>query len=200
MARFLTFVPVVTSLVAFIAEASNKGGWWVGALDRASLVLVALAIAAALASERRANTLVLAAQIAAAATAVVLMAISLVKLYGAIPAFGLPASAAYPWANEAQLLGLVALAFGLTLARRRNAVNVACLIAAIVVAFGSAVYAIILTQQGNYATEGWWWIAIAGAFLAAAAASTLERDGIATLDAPVAGGAGGEPGSDAGVE
>jgi hypothetical protein len=199
MGRFLAFVPVITSLVAFISEASNKSGWWVGALDRASYVLVVVAIAAALLSERRAGALVLGAQIAAAATAVVFMAISLVKLYGAIPAFGLPAAAAYPWANEAQLLGLVALAFGLTLARRRNPVNIACLIAAIAVAFGSAVYAIILTQQANYATDGWWWIAIAGAYLAAAAAAALERDGIVTLGAPEAGGAGGLPGSDADI-
>jgi hypothetical protein len=196
MARILTVVPVITSLVAFISEVTNKGGWWVYALDRASYVLVVFAVVAALLSQRRANAIVLGAQIAAAVSAVAFMAVALVKFYEAIPAFGVNFGAAQPWTNEAQLLAAAALAFGLTLARRRSTVAVACLLAAIAVAFGCALYAI--TREANYAAAGTWWaIAIAGAFLAAAAAAGLERDGIVTLDAPAAGG---EPASDAGVE
>jgi len=196
MARILTFVPVIASLVAFISEVTNKTGWWVYALDRASYVLVVFAVVAALLAERRANALVLGAQVAAAAAALAFMAVALVKFYEAIPAFNVNSAAAYPWANEAQVLGLAALAFGLTLARRRNVVAIGGLLVAIAVAFGCAIYAI--TQKDAYATVGTWWsIAVAGAFLAAAAAAGLERDGIATLGTPEAHG---DQGIDPGVE
>jgi hypothetical protein len=195
--RTLTLVPVIASLVAFIAEVFNRNGWWVYALDRASYVLVVLAVVAALLTERRANALVLGAQVAAAATALVFMALSLVKFYGAIPAFGLNYSAAEPWANEAQVLALAALAFGLTLARRRSAVAIAGLLAAMAAAFGCAIYAI--TQKVTYSAEAWWSVAIAGAFLAAAAAAGLERDGIVALGAPEADTVGDDPGSDPGL-
>jgi len=148
-------------------------------------VLVVLAVVAALLAERRENVLVLSAQIAAAVTAVAFMAVALVKFYGTTPAFGLNFAAAQPWANEAQLLAAAALAFGLTVARRRRVVAVAGLLAAIAVAFGCAIYAI--TREVNYAAAGTWWsIAIASAFLAAAAASGLERDAVAPPGAPVA--------------
>jgi hypothetical protein len=190
----------MTSLVAFIAEVSNKSGWWVYALDRASYVLVVFAVVAALLSERRANVLVLGAQLLTAATALVLMAVALVKFYETTPAFGANFLAAQHWTNEAQVLALAALAFGLTLVRRRNTVAMVWLFAAIAVAFGSAIYAI--TRKQTYAGETWWLIAIAGAFLAAAAAAALEREGTGTLDTPIAipSGAGGEPGSDPVVE
>jgi hypothetical protein len=194
MGRILPLVPVVVSLVAFVSEVTNKGGWWVGALDRAGYVLVVLAVVAALLTERRANALVLGAQLAAAATALVFMALALVKFYEAIPAFGVNYAAAEPWANEAQVLGLAALAFGLTLARRRSTPGIAALLVAIAIAFGCAIYAI--TQQQSYEAETWWSVAIAGAFLAAAAAAGLERDGIVTLDAPAAGS---EPGTAPGI-
>jgi hypothetical protein len=195
--RTLTLVPVIASLVAFIAEVFNRNGWWVYALDRASYVLVVLAVVAALLTERRANALVLGAQVAAAATALVFMALSLVKFYGAIPAFGLNYSAAEPWANEAQVLALAALAFGLTLARRRSTVAIAGLLAAMAAAFGCAIYAI--TQKVTYTAEAWWSVAIAGAFLAAAAAAGLERDGIVALGAPEADTVGDDPRSDPGL-
>jgi hypothetical protein len=197
MGRILPLVPVTTSLVAFISEVTNKGGWWVYSLDRASYVLIVFAVIAALLSERRANVLALGAQLAAVVTAVAFMAVALVKFYGATPAFGLDYQAAQPWANEAQLFALAALAFGLTLARRRT-MALPGLFAAIAAAFGCAIYAI--TQEATYTAETWWTIATVGAFLAAAAAATLERDGVVTLGAPVAGGAGGDPGSDPGVE
>lgn len=199
MGRILALVPVITSLVAFISEVNDKNGWWVRALDRASWVLVVFAVVAALMSERRPNALVLGAQVLAAATAVVFMALALVKFYDAIPAFGVNYFAAQPWANEAEVLGLAALAFGLTLARRRSTVALGGLLTAIAVAFGCSIYA-IAQHHAFYTAETWWTIAIAAAFLAAAAAAGLERDGIVTLDAPVASSAGGEPGSDPVVE
>jgi len=199
MGRTLTLVPVIASLVAFISEVTNHGAWWVFALDRASYVLVVLAVVAALLTERRENVLVLGAQIAAAATAVAFMAVALVKFYGAVPAFGVNFAAGQPWTNEAQLLAAAALAFGLTLARRRSSVFIGGLLAAIAIAFGCAIYAI--TRKGNfYEAATWWAVAIAAAFLAAAAAATLERDGIVALGAPEADAMGGEPGGDSGIE
>ena len=186
MGRFLAFVPVITSLVAFISEVTlNTPGWWVYALDRASYFLVVLAVVAALLSERRADVIALGAQLLAAATAFAFMAVALVKFYEAIPAFGVNFTTAHPWTNEAQVLALAALAFGLARARRRHIAAIGGLVAAIVVAFGCAIYAI--TLRGTYTAETWWSIAIAGALLAAAAAAGLERDGVVTLSAPVAG-------------
>jgi hypothetical protein len=195
MARIITLVPVVTSLVAFISEVTRSGGWWVLALDRASYVLVVLAVVAALLAKRRASGLVFGAQALAALTALVFMALALVKFYDAIPAFGVNFGAGQPWANEAQLLAAAALAFGLTLERRRDTVTVAGLLVSIGIALGCAVYAI--TQKSSYEAFMWWSIAIVAAFLAAAAAAGLERDGIVTLGAPVENG---EPASDPGIE
>lgn len=187
MGRTLPFVPVVTSLVAFIAEVTNSASWWVYALDRASYVLVVLAVVAALLSERRVNVIALGAQLAAAATSLVFMAFALVKFYGATPAIdAVQYSVARPWTNEAQVLAIAALAFGLTLARRRSTPAVAFLAAAIAVAFGGAIYA-ITRKENVYPAETWWSIAIAGAFLAAAFAASLERDGgVSAMDAPAA--------------
>jgi hypothetical protein len=132
----------------------------------------------------------------AAAAALVFMAVALVKFYEAIPAFGVNYQAAQPWTNEAQLLAAAALAFGLTLARRRSMVFIGGLLASIAIASGCAIYAI--TRENIYAAAGTWWaVAIAGAFLAAAAAAGLERDGIVTLGTPEAAG---DQGIDPGVE
>ena len=193
------FVPVVTSLVAFISEVTNKTDWWVYSLDRASYVLVVFAVVAALLSERQANLVVLGAEFLAGVTALVFMAIALVKFYDAIPAFGVNFTTAHPWLSEAQVLALAALAFGLTLTRRRSSAAMGALSAAIVIAFGCAIYAI--TKKDTYTGETWWLVAIAGAFLAAAAAAGLERDGgTVALDTPVAGGWDNEPESDPGIE
>ncbi len=59
----------------------------------------------------------------------------------------------------------------------------------------NAIYAI--TQQASYTAEVWWWVAIAGAFLAAAFASGLEREVSVAPDAPEAGS---EPEIEPGVE
>ncbi len=196
MGRGLTFVPVIASLVAFIAEVNGSTGWWVFALERASYVLVVLAVAAALLAERRANVIVLGAQVASAAAAFVFMALALVKFYGATPAVDVVEyAAARPWTSEAQVLGLAALAFGLTLVRRRTPAAVVFLVAAIAVAFGCAIYA-ITRKELLYPAETWWSVAIAGAFLAAAAAAGLARECSAVApDVPAVS----EPQSDLGV-
>ena len=135
----------------------------------------------------------LGAQIAATATALAFMAVALVRFYDSTTtAFGVRGRKAYPWATEALVLATAALAFGLTLARRRSSATIVSLVAAIAVAFGSAIYAI--TQQASYTAEVWWWIAIAGAFLAAAVAAGLEREGTVAPDAPEAA-ASSDPGS-----
>ena len=136
-------------------------------------------------------------RLAAAATALVFMAVALVRFYDSTTtAFGFAADKAYPWATEALVLATAALAFGLTLARRRSSATIVSLVVAIAVAFGCAIYAI--TQQASYTAEVWWWIAIAGAFLAAAFAAGLEREGSVAPDAPDGGAV--EPESDPGVE
>lgn len=213
LAKLITVVAVVSSLVAFIAEVHNTKGSWIYPLDRASYVLVALAVVACLLSERRASVVTLGAQLAVAATAVAFMAVALVKYYGTTSAFGESVGKAYPWANEAQLLAVAALAFGLTVVRRRSTVIVVGLMAGVLAAIGSSIYAI--TQKASYDGEMWWWIATAAAFLAASAAATLDREGTAgadapvwdapvsdepVSDAPVPSGAGGDSGSDPGVE
>jgi hypothetical protein len=199
MGRILPFVAVIASLVAFTAEVDSSNGWWVYALDRGSYVLIVLAVVLALMTERQANAVVLGAQFAAAVTALVFMAVALVRFYNSISAFGVATGKAYPWATEALVLATTALAFGLTLARRSSTVSIVGLVAAIAVAFGCAIYAI--TQHASYAAELWWWLAIAGAFLATAFAAGLERDsGTIAADAPVSSDAAGEPASDPGVE
>ncbi len=168
MGRILTPIAVLASFVAFGFEVAGSGGWWVYACDRATYVLVILAVVAALLTERRENNIVLGAKIAAAATAVVFMVVAVVRFYGdAI-------DPAYPWATEAQVLALAAVAFGLTRARRRSLVAIVGLVVAIAAVVGCALYAI--TQKASYSAELWWWIATAAAFLTAAAAAGLERE------------------------
>jgi hypothetical protein len=175
MARLITLVAVVASLVAFIAEATHNNGSWVYPLDRASYVLAVLAVVAALLSARRASAVALAAQLALIVTVIGFVVVALVKYYSTTSVFGEAISKAYPWANEAQVLGVAALAFGLTIARRHSVVAIAMLLAAVLAAVGSAVYAI--TLKASYGGELWWWIATVAAFVAASAASTLEREG-----------------------
>lgn len=163
MGRFLTSIAVIMSFVAFGFRVGGSGSWWVYPCDRASYVLVILAVAASLLTERRASRVVLGAQIAMAAAAVVFMVVAVARFYGdAI-------DPAYPWATEAQVLALGAVAFGLTLARRRTLAGLACLVAAIAAVVACALYAI--TQKATYSAELWWWITTAAAFLAAAAAA-----------------------------
>jgi hypothetical protein len=196
MGRIFPLVAVIVSFVAFAARVNGSDHGWVYAVDRGSYVLIVFAVVLALLTERKANGLVLGAQIAATAAALVFMAVALVRFYDSTTtAFGFAADKAYPWATEALVLATAALAFGLTLARRRSSATIVSLVVAIAVAFGSAIYAI--TQQASYTAEVWWWIAIAGAFLAAAFAAALEREGSVAPDAPEAGS---EPESDPGVE
>ena len=169
MGRILTPIAVLASFVAFGFEVAGSGGWWVYSSDRASYVLVILAVAAALLTERRANRIVLGAQIAMAAAAVVFMVVAVARFYGdAI-------DPAYPWATEAQVLALAAVAFALTLERRRSIAAIVGLVVAIAAVVACALFAI--TQKASYSAELWWWIVIALAFLAAAAAAGLEREG-----------------------
>lgn len=224
MARLITLVAVIASLVAMIAEVTNQTGSWVFPLDRGSYVLAVLAVVAALLAERRASAIVVGAQLAAAAAAVAFVTVALVKYYGADSSvFSNPIAKAYPWTNEAQLLGVAALAFALTLVRRRHPVAVAGLLATTLAAIGCTIYAI--TKKETFGAELWWWIATAAAFLAASAAAGLERErtvafdapvvdapvsdppvlddpvsDVPASDAPVPGGASGESGSDPGVE
>lgn len=171
MGRILTPIAVLASFVAFGFEVAGSGGWWVYSSDRATYILIILAVVAALLTERRANGVVLGAQIVAAAVAVVFMVVAVARFYGdAI-------DPAYPWATEAQVLALAALAFGLTLARRRSMVAIACLVVAIAATVACALYAI--TQKATYSAELWWWIVTAAAFLATAAAAGLERESAA---------------------
>lgn len=196
MGRILPLVAVIVSFVAFAARVNGSDHGWVYAVDRGSYVLIVFAVVLALVTERRANGLVLGGQIAAAVTALAFMAVALVRFYDStMTAFGFAANRAYPWATEALVLATAALAFGLTLARQRSSATIVSLVVAIAVAFGSAIYAI--TQQASYTAEVWWWIAIAGAFLAAAFAAALEREGSVAPDAPAASL---EPESEPGVE
>jgi hypothetical protein len=196
MGRILPLLAVIVSFVSFAARLDGSNHGWVYGLDRGSYVLVVFAVTLALMTERRANGLVLGGQVAAAATALVFMAVALVRFYDApIAVFGLAADKAYPWATEALVLATAALAWGLTLARRRSVPTIAGLMISLAATFGCAIYA--ATQQASYTAEVWWWVAIAGAFLAAAFASGLERDAGVASDEPVAGG---EPESDPGTE
>ncbi len=189
--RLLTLFAVVVSLVGFIAATTGSNHWWWFSLIRASYVLFVLAVVASLLSERQESVLVVGAELLAAATALAFATVALVKFYNPPPypySSGFPN--AYLWGNEAQLFAIAALAFGLTLARRRTIAGVVGLALAIVMAVGCAIYAI--TQKESATAEVWWWIAAVGAFLAAAAAAGLQRDRSVTLSPPpVAGSAGG---------
>jgi len=128
----------------------------------------------------------------------VLEIVALVKYYDAGGPFGFTHSNPFTWAAEGQVFSVAAFAFALTLARRRVMVAIAGLAAGVAIAAGCAIYAI--TLKANFAANLWWSVAGVGAFLAASAAAGLERSGGFALGAPVAGGSGGVPGSDTGVE
>ena len=176
MGRVLTPIVVALSFVPFGFEVAGSGGWWVYASDRATYVLAILAVVGALLTERREYGIVRGARIAVAAVAVVFMVVAVARFYGTA------IDPAYPWATEAQVLALAAVAFGLTLTRTRNLVAIVGLVVAIAATVACALYAI--TQKATYAAEMWWWIVIAAAFLAAAAASALEREDAAASNAP----------------
>src|SRR5262249_50817576 len=158
-----------------------------------------LAVVASLLSERGESVVVVVAEILAAATALAFATVALVKYYNPPPyPYSSGLGNAYLWGNEAQLFAVAALAFGLTLARRRSTGGLVGLALAIAMAVGCAIYAI--TQKEGATAEVWWWIAAVGAFLAAAAAAGLQRDGGVVPSAPVPSGAISDVGSDPGVE
>ena len=195
---FLTFAGVISSLVGFIAQEAGAEGWGFYAADRAGPVLVALGLVTALVFERRANVIILSAQVLAGLTAFAFLIVAVVKYYSG-PSFpGASLSAAITWGGEADLFAIAALAFGLTLERRRSGVAMVALAAAVCLTVGCGIYA--LTQKEGFASYVWWFIAGIGAFIAAAAAAGLERGGGYALGAPVAGGASGGVWSDAGAE
>lgn len=172
--RLLTLFAVIVSLVGFIAVVTGSSDWWWFALVRASYVLFVLAIVASLLSERRGSVVVVGAQLLAVATALAFATVALVKFYEpTYPPFS-SLENVYWWANEAQLFAIAALAFGLTLARRRSTAALVGLGMAIVMAAGCAVYA--LTRQESPSAGPWWWVATVGTFLAASAAAGLQRD------------------------
>jgi hypothetical protein len=172
--RIVTLVAVAVSLVGFIGQEAGWTGWWTASLSRGSYVLVVLAIAAALLAARRPNALVAGAQVLAALAALAFEVVALVKYYESSSFPGPQIENALTWSAQAQLFAVAALAFALTLSRRRNTVAIAGLAAAVAVAVGAAIYAITLRE--NFAAYVWWGLAAAGAFLAASAAAVLERD------------------------
>jgi hypothetical protein len=195
--RLLTVAAVVASLVGFIAQETGSSGWWVYALSRSSYVLVVLAVAAALMSRRTASAIVVGAQVLTAATALAFSIVAIVKYWGAFP-FTSGIQSQFAWETEAGLLSVATLAFALTLARRSTTAAMAGLAAAMLLAVGSGIYAITLKE--TIPAFMWWSLAGVGAFLAAAAAASLERGGTVMSSPAVPRGAGGGPGSDAGVE
>ncbi len=198
MARLFTFAAVVVSLTGFIGGEAGASGWWPYAVTRAGYVLAVLAVVAALLSARTPNVLVAGAQVLAAAAALAFEIVALVKYYDSAGPFGFGIGSAFTWAGEAEMFGVAALAFALTLARRRSTFATAGLAVAVAIAAGCAIYA--LTLEENLSTNLWWSIAGVGAFLAASAAAGLERGYGIALRAPIAGRAGGIPGSDPGIE
>jgi peptidoglycan/LPS O-acetylase OafA/YrhL len=196
VARLLTLLAIVVSLVTFIAQETGSTHWWVYALNRASYVLVILGIAVALLVERRASLIVLAALVLTATAALAFTVVGLVKYYDAA-LNPYTYSNIFGWFVEAELLGSAVLAFGLTLARRRSTGAAAWLAAAVVMTLGSGTYA--FTQKGGAEASVWWTIATVGAFLAAAAAAGLDRGGGGALSAPAASSAGAVPESDLGL-
>jgi hypothetical protein len=182
LARLLTLLAVLVSLVGSIAEAKGTSNWWPYHTERAGFVLVIFSVVAALLSERKASVATLVAQLLTAAAAIAFSIVALVKFYETTTAFNQALGAAYPWHTEALTFAVAALAFGLTLERRRSTGVVACLLVAVGVTVGCAIYA--LTQKANLAAEEWWLLAPVAAFLAAAAAAQFEREGAVALDAP----------------
>jgi hypothetical protein len=203
LARLLTVLAVIVSLVGTIFMAKGTASWWPAHVGHAGFVLVVLAVVAALMSERQASTVTLAAQVLTAAAAIAFSIVALVKFYETTSLF---LNTEYPWYTGALTLATAAFAFGLTLERRRSTGVVACLLAACGVTVGCAVYA--LTEKANLAAEIWWLLAPVGAFLAAAAAAQHEREGTVasavpapTLGPPVLSGAAAvEPAADDSVE
>jgi hypothetical protein len=199
MGRILALLAVVVSLVGFIGQEAGWTGWWTVALSRGGYLLVVLALVAALLAERSPNAFVVGAQVLAALAALAFAIVGLVKYYETSPYPGVTLQSALTWTGQADLFGVAALAFALTLSRRRNTVAIAGLIAAIALAVGAAIYAI--TLQANFAVYVWWALAAVGAFLAASAAAGLERDSSTFVEnTPVMSDVVGEPQSDFGVE
>jgi hypothetical protein len=183
VARLLTVVAVIASLGAFIAEVEGSTHWWVYSLSRGSYVLLVLAVVASLMDRRGPSLAAVWALVLTAATVLAFVVVGIVKYYTykATPyPYGSGAQSASPWLLEAQALGFAVLAFGLTLVRRRNPVALGALAAAVAISVGCSIYAI--TLEAGIASYVWWSTAVAGALLAAAAASVLEREGTAAVE------------------
>lgn len=193
-----TFLGVASSLTGFIGDEAGASGWGFFAADHAGYVLVALGAVTALVFERRPSVIALSAHVLAGLTALAFVIVALVKYYSDSAPFAGALTVAFNWSGEASLFATAALAFGLTLQRRNGIVAIGALAAAIAIAIGSGIYAI--TLERDFAALLWWLIAGIGAFLAAATAAGLERGGSLALRPPVPSGAGGDAGSDPGVE
>ena len=169
-------VAVGASIASFIALiGSSRTGWGIFALYRASEVLVFLAIAAALAVERRSTRGAWQGQIATAAVAIAFATVALVKFYSGSGSDVFPNmfARADEWVAEAAILALGALALGL-IGRRvaTSLVWVSCVTAAFV-AVGCAIYAISLKGSSN--ADIWYEVALTAAALAGSAAARMHR-------------------------
>jgi hypothetical protein len=135
-------------------------------------VLVLLSIALALAIERRPTVAAWQAQLAAAVVALAFVIVALVKLY-ATSSYVSGLVRADTWANEAAVVGLAAVAFGLIGPRngvtsiRIGFVTAAC------AAIGCAAYAISL--ELDFKAFVWYSVAGTAASLAASAAARMPR-------------------------
>jgi len=164
---------VCASIAAFVALLTTSSpGWGVIALNRVSDVLVLLSIALALAIERRPTVAAWQAQLAAAVVALAFVIVALVKLY-ATSSYVSGLVRADTWANEAAVVGLAAVAFGLIGPRngvtsiRIGFVTAAC------AAIGCAAYAISL--ELDFKAFVWYSVAGTAASLAASAAARMPR-------------------------
>jgi hypothetical protein len=169
----VAFVAVCASIASFVALMEiNSPGRAVIALEHASLVLLSLSIAFALAVERRATAGAWQAQIAAAVVSVAFVVVSLVKLYST-SSTSVVSFQALNWADEAGIVGTGALAFGLIGLRVTTSAGWTGFAAAVCVAVGCAGYAISLAPD----TKAFVWYLVAGtaAALAGSAAARMHR-------------------------
>jgi len=169
----VAFVAVCASIASFIAlmEISSPGRAVI-VLEHASLVLVSLSIALALAVERRATFGARQAQLATAAIALAFVVVALVKLYSTSSAVG-GSFKGLAWADEAGIVGTGSLAFGLIGLRVTTSAGWIAFVAAVCVAFGCAGYAISL-EPGTKAFV-WYLVAGTAAALAGSAAARMNK-------------------------
>lgn len=166
---------VCISIGSFVAVQlqSNPAPWEPSALNHFGYVLVVLSVALALAVGRRGSARAWQVQIATAGAAVGFVIVALVKLYGSRLS-GLAFTQALQWGGEGVAIGLAALAFGLVGPRVRASAAKLAFGAAVVVAVGSAGYA--LSMESDFRAEVWYFVAGTAAFLAASAAARVHTD------------------------